>query len=214
MNFNAVYVSWVDLFVFIILMVGIRRGQKRGFSEELLDVAKWVTVLVVAGFGYELLGDLIASSALFSLLYSYLAAYLLLTLAVVLLFSAIRRGVGDKLIESDAFGSGEYPLGMLAGGFRYATILVVLMSLLNARHFTAAERSARTNYHEANFGKVFFPSMADLQVEVFGRSYAGMFTRDFLYPVLITPTAASDTKLQRSNRVRAREQTVNEILER
>ena len=88
-------------------------------------------VLLVAGYGYRLCGELLVSAGWFSLLYCYMTAYVLLALAVVMAFSAIRKGVGDKLVESDAFGSAEYPLGMLAGGFRYAANLLVLMSLMS-----------------------------------------------------------------------------------
>lgn len=215
MNFNAVNVSWVDLLVFVLLVVGIRSGQKRGLSEELLDLGKWFTVIAVAGLGYSFLGNLMAEMGLFSLLYCYMSAYLVIAVLVIVAFGAIRKSVGDKLVESDAFGRGEYPLGMVAGALRYAAVLVVLMSLLNARQFSPAERNARTNYQESNFGAVFFPSLADLQTEVFGRSYAGMFTRDFLFPVLIAPTSASDMKPhQRSRKVQARERTLNEILEK
>jgi len=214
MNLQSIYVSWVDLFAVIILMVGFRTGQKRGLSQEVLVLVQWLAIIAVAGFSYQPLGQLLAAHSVFGLLFCYVTAYVTAAMAVKLFFSFIRRRVGEKLVESDVFGRGEYYLGMMAGGFRFACILVVLFSLLNARHFTRAELAAKSNYQKVNFGAVFFPSLADLQKEVFERSFSGQFSQMYLSTVLIRPTPSESKKVTRSSIVRARERDVNEVLEK
>jgi uncharacterized membrane protein required for colicin V production len=142
MNLEPPYISWFDLLAVVLLLVGITRGRRRGMSEELLDVLQWLTVVVVAGFLHEPLGHFLAAMSVFSLLWCYVGVYVLLALVIKLTFSVIRRSVGNKLVEGDAFGMGEYYLGMAAGGFRYLCILLVAMAFLNARYFTPQEVKA------------------------------------------------------------------------
>ena len=134
MSFDTLHVSWVDFLVVGLLGFGLWRGRKRGMSEELLDIIKWVITVVVAGLLHQPIAQMIAqwTSAL-STLASYVSTYLFLVLLIAIVFSYIRSGPGEKLVGSDAFGSAEYYLGMLSGSFRYACILIVAFSFLNAR---------------------------------------------------------------------------------
>ncbi len=214
MDLKPVYVSWVDLFVVIIVLWGVRQGRRNGMSQEVLFVLQWLCIVVIAGMAYEPLGMFLAQTGLFSLLFSYVAVYVLLALAIKIFFSWLRRAVGEKLVQADVFGSGEYYCGMLAGAFRYALILLVTLSLLNARYFNDREVAAYRRYQEVNFNNIFFPSLADVQNEVFDRSLAGGVALDYLSIVLIRPTAAEDTPLNKAGVVRAREQQIDEMLER
>src|SRR5687767_15642164 len=103
--------NWFDLAVVVIIAVGVTRGRKRGMSEELLDVIKWVVILFACGWLYAPLGSMLSSASVFSLLSCYVAVYAGVALLIALLFSAIRRQVGAKLMGSDFFGTGEYYLG-------------------------------------------------------------------------------------------------------
>src|SRR5262245_28319833 len=103
-------VSWMDLVTVVIIGAGVVRGRKRGISEELLDVIKWVLILVAAAYIYEPLGSMLASSTVFSLLSCYVAVYATIVAILLLLFSFIRKQVGDKLVSSDVFGDAEYYL--------------------------------------------------------------------------------------------------------
>jgi len=47
--FEYLHFGWIDVLVLIALLVGFTRGRKRGMSVELLDVLKWLLVVLVAG---------------------------------------------------------------------------------------------------------------------------------------------------------------------
>ena len=209
-------ISWVDLALLLVLGLGLWRGRKRGMSEELLDIIKWALIVVVAGFLYEPGGRFLADmTSVFSLASCYVAVYMGLALLIVILFSFIRRGVGAKLVGSDVFGSAEYYLGMVAGVFRYACIILVGLAFLNARYYSPEELRARAKYQQDNFGSSFFVTLPDLQEEVFKHSFAGRFTQEYLNVVLIRPTAGEDKGLGGDNALgRRRERSVYDVLDK
>jgi uncharacterized membrane protein required for colicin V production len=207
--------GWVDFAVLLLLGVGLWRGRKRGMSEELLDIFKWAIIVVAAGFLYEPGGRFLSSMSVFSLLSSYIAVYAGIALLVVIIFSFLRRGAGAKLVGSDVFGGAEYYLGMLAGVFRYACIILVGMAFLNAKYYTPEEVRSRTKYQEDNFGSTFFLTLPDLQQEVFTHSLVGRFTKEYLSVVLIRPTHGDDKSLGGDNDIaRRRERSVYDVLDK
>lgn len=209
--------SWVDFAVVLLLFVGLWRGRKRGMSEELLDIIKWALIVVLAGIGYQPVAQLLLSfTSVFGLLSMYVATYMALALIITIIFSIIRKQVGAKLIGSDAFGSAEYYLGMLAGLFRYACIMIVGMSFLHAPLYTAEQVKAKTKYQEDNFGTTFFLTVPELQRQVFKTSLAGKFVDEYLQIVLITPTAGGGggSLAGDDNVARARERSVNNLIDR
>ena len=216
MKMESFSVSWVDLMVVILLGVGLWRGRKRGMSEELLDIIKWALIVVIAGFLYEPGGRFLAqSTSIFGLLSCYLATYIAIALLVVAVIAMIRRSVGSKLVGSDAFGSAEYYLGMIAGIFRYACIIVVGMAFLNARYFTPEEVRASTKYQLDNYGSSFFLTLPDLQQEVFARSFTGKLAREYLNIVLIRPTSGDGKSLGGDDALgRKRERSVYDLLDK
>ena len=108
MNVNALPFNWIDLAVVAIVGVGVARGRKRGMSEELLDVLKWVVIVFACTRLYAPLGGMLSQATVFSTLPCYVAVYSLLALLIHLIFAAIRRQIGTKLVSSDFFGMGEY----------------------------------------------------------------------------------------------------------
>ena len=209
--------SWVDFAVAVLLFVGLWRGRKRGMSEELLDIIKWALIVVLAGIGYQPVAQLLLSfTSVFGLLSMYVATYMALALIIVIVFSIIRKQVGAKLIGSDTFGSAEYYLGMLAGLFRYACIIIVGMSFLHAPLYTPEQIKAKIKYQEYNFGTTFFLTVPDLQQQVFKGSMAGKFADEYLQIVLITPTAGGGggSLAGDDNVARARERSVNSLLDK
>ena len=206
--------NWVDLAVVAIIAVGVTRGRKRGMSEELLDVIKWVIILFACSRLYAPLGSLLSTASVFSLLSCYVTVYAGVALLIALLFSAIRSQVGAKLIGSDFFGSGEYYLGMVAGGFRYTCIILVAMAFLNARYYSPEELQAQAAQQERDFGSSFFPTFGTFQQSVFQNSLVGSHVRDYLGTFLISSTPPSSKDLQKHEGVRARERRVNDLLDR
>lgn len=207
-------VSWMDLVVLIVIGAGIARGRKRGISEELLDVIKWVLILVGAAFVCEPLGTMLAQSTVFSLLSCYVAVYATIIMVVLLIFACIRRQIGDKLVSSDVFGNAEYYLGMAAGAFRYSCILLVILAFLNARYYSPEELQSYHAYQEKNYGSQFFPSFGAFRSELFDRSLTGTAARNHLSMFLIRPTAPEDKSLGHSSLVRGRENDVKQLLEK
>jgi len=207
--------SWVDCAILMLLAVGLWRGRKRGMSEELLDIVKWAIIVVAAGFLYEPGGRFLNSVSVFSPLSCYVAVYMGIALLVVIIFSFVRRGAGAKLVGSDVFGSAEYYLGMAAGVFRYACIILVAMAFLNARYYTPEELRTRTQYQQDNFGSSFFITWPDLQQEVFLHSYVGRFTKEYLSVVLIQPTSSEGKSLGGDDSMaHRRERSVYDVLDK
>lgn len=211
MNLKSFYVSWVDLLMLIVLFWGIHRGQKRGMSEESLVLLQWVVILVAAGFGYAPLGQLLVQTGVFDSLWGNVLAYTSIALVIKLVFNGFRKSVGEKLLASEAFGRGEYYLGMIAGGVRYVLVMVAIFALLHARDYTRKERAESKKYQESNFGSVLFPTLVDVQDEVFTRSVTGQFTDKYLSVVLIKPTNKSNPT---GRKVNARERALDEVLQK
>ena len=210
---DYIRISWVDLVIVTLLVVGMVRGQKRGISQELLDLLKWAVALVAGAFLYYPLGTLLASYTPLSHLTSFVGVYVIIVLASVLSFSAIKKAVGEKLMSSDAFGDGEYYLGIFGGLTRYLCVILLVLSLINARHYQGHEAQARVQSQLNNFGMVFF-TMPEFQEEVFQQSMLGRLTQDYLSLLLIVPTPADDKVLAAHRRaVQARERRMNEILD-
>ena len=212
--FETLHVNWVDFLVMLILLVGIVRGRKRGMSEELLDVVKWLLIVVVGAYVYEPLGELLSNLTVFSRLFCFVTVYMLVIAGFVAGFSFLRPHLGSKLIGSDVFGNGEYYLGMAAGLFRYTCIILVLLALLNARYFSPEEIRQENAYQEANFGSIRFPTLATLHAAVLDNSLSGSVARTYLPSLLIRSTALEEKGLGRSSLVRGRERMLDDVLEK
>ena len=185
-----------DIFLVAILAAGIMRGRKRGLSNELVSLAKWVTLLLGCALLYRPAGILMANTGLLNLLTAYLFAYLGAAMAIFLLFRVLERRWAPKLVGSDIFGRGEYFLGMGSGMLRFACILLMSLSLLNAREFTPADLKASDQYQEEAYGAHIFPGLHSLQSQVFEKSLLGPYIKDDLGFLLIAPTELERTPHQ------------------
>ena len=209
---NSFGLSWVDFAVALLLLWGVLRGRKRGMSEELLDIIKWGLIVVVAGAAYQPVGKMLARLSVFSLLSSYLFVYAGIALLIFAVFAFIRSKVGGKIAGAEMFGNGEYYLGMMAGGFRYLCVILVVMALLNARLYSEADIRASAKYQDDNFGSHFFPTLPDIQQQVFKSSLCGKAVQNFIPLVLIKSTPSSSKDIRGTGtRVRARE--LEEVLD-
>jgi len=184
-------VNLFDFALLALLIVGVLRGRKHGMSEELLGLLKWVAILVVCALVYEPLGKVFAGST-FSLVSSYVMAYVAAALVVLTLFAGIKRGLGGKLLGSDIFGKAEYYLGMGSGLVRFICMLLVGLALLNARYFSPDEVKAMENFQNDVYGSNFFPGLHTAQSVVFERSLTGPWIKENLAFLLIKPTAPQD----------------------
>jgi hypothetical protein len=180
-----------DILLVAVLITGVVHGRKQGLSRELIRLVKWGVLVFACAMIYQPAGMIIAKSGFCSILTSYLFAYLGSALLIFLLFSMLERRWTPKLTGSDIFGRSEYFLGMGSGMVRFACVLLMSLSLLNAREFTPAELKAIDQYEEEAYGAHVFPGLHSLQTEVFENSLTGSWIKQDLSFLLITPTAAS-----------------------
>lgn len=198
MNFlNNLPINWFDAVLIVFIFVGIQRGRKRGMSEELLPVLKWLGILFGASKLYQPLGKMIAQDSVFSLLSSYVIGYLSAALLIAITFAIVKKMLGGKLVGSDIFGRSEYYLGMVAGTTRFLCMLLVGLALLNARNYSAAEVQANFAYQKEVYGSDFFPGFQELQSQVFQASASGKWIKGNLSTLLIEPTRPEKKEVQR-----------------
>jgi hypothetical protein len=107
------------------------------------------------------------------------------------MFSILERRWAPKLEGSDIFGRGEYFLGMGSGMIRFGCILMVSLSLLNAREFTPVELKAMEQYQEEAYGSHIFPGLHSIQKQVFENSLTGPWIKEDMRFLLITPTGVN-----------------------
>ncbi len=191
--------NWFDVVVILALLLGYKRGQSRGMSQESLSVLKWISIIAVAAIGYEPLGSWLSTAAQMSKLLSYLVAYAGVAAAVALVFAAISSSLGEKLKGSDMFGSAEFHLGKPAGMLRFLCIVLALLALLNARLYSTAEIKASVKYQNDNYGSNFFPTLSSIQDGVFCQSFLGKQAKEHLRFLFIKPTPATGSSIAAAN---------------
>jgi uncharacterized membrane protein required for colicin V production len=184
-------VNWFDAAILIVLGFGVFRGRKNGMTKELIPLFQWIIIVVAAGLGYSLLADVYNTSCgIKSKLWSALAAYFSIAMAVFIIFSIIKKVLQPKLTGSGIFGSAEYYLGMISGPIRYFCMLIFALALINAKHYTAAEVAATKAYNQRWYGGGIYsgdymPDLHSLQDAIFKNSFTGKYLGDYLGMFLI-----------------------------
>ena len=191
--------NWFDLALLLVLALGVSRGRKHGMSTEVMLVIKWLAIIIVGGFAYNVVGDIIADNTVFTPLSSYMMAYFCIALFIAVAFLAIKKMAHGKLVGSDAFGSGEYYLGMAAGLVRYTCIVIFALSFLNAPLYTKAQIDEDLRFQNDVYGSDFFPKLYTLQQDVFEKSFVGPHIHNELGFLLIksTPRQVKDIHKER-----------------
>lgn len=202
--------NWFDLLVMVTAAIGVWRGRKRGISEELLDVFMWLCIVVGGALLYRPLGKFFATEAGFSLLVANILAYGAIAILLKVLFTAIKKAVGEKLVQGDTFGGFEYYLGMLAGALRFTCILFFIINFLYAKYISDAERAATAKMQADNFGSISFPTIGSLQQSVFYESVSGPFMRKHLKAQMLEPVSGSGPAGETIGR--KRERAIEEVL--
>jgi uncharacterized membrane protein required for colicin V production len=190
-------VNMFDFLLAIVLIGGLIHGRRQGLSQEVLSLLKWLMLVFGCAALYQPVGTFVADSGVFDLLSSYVIAYLGVALLIFLMFSVVERQLTPKLAGSDLFGRGEYLLGMGSGMARFSCILLVGLSLLNARAFTPAEVKGMEKYQLDTYGSNLFPTLRTFQVAVFEKSLTGTWIRQDLSFLLISPTESSQKPARR-----------------
>jgi uncharacterized membrane protein required for colicin V production len=181
-------INLFDCLLVAVLVAGLVRGRKHGISQEVFRLVKWLVLLFGCALIYQPFGALICASGFFDALTSYLFAYLGAALFIFLAFSMLERRMARKLSGTDAFGRGEYYLGMGSGLLRYTCMVLVFLAVLNAREFRASELKAIEKSQVDSYGSTIFPTLRGLQVAVFEQSLTGPCIKNYLSFLLIAPT--------------------------
>jgi uncharacterized membrane protein required for colicin V production len=190
--------NWFDVVVLVVLFTGISRGRKRGMSEELMPLLKWLLLILGCAVAYQPIGSMIAqSSQVFTPLTAYLVAYCGTALVIAIGFALVTKMMGGKLVGSDIFGRNEYYLGMIAGTLRFTCVLIAVLAVMNARRYRAYEIKDEEKYQKDVYGSNFFPTFQTLQAQVFERSFLGPTIRSQLGFLLIAPTEPEKKPLKR-----------------
>lgn len=198
MSLDNLPFNWFDIALLVVLFVGLQCGRKNGLSVELLGALQWLAILFGCAFAYEPVADFITgSTTVFSMFSANLTAYAAAALLISSLFAFMKKASGGKLFGGDAFGNGEFYLGMVAGMVKVTCITFALLALLNARYFSPAEVRAELKYQNEVYGSDFFPSLHTVQSQVFEKSFAGPWIKKQLSWLLIKPTVPEQTQLAR-----------------
>jgi uncharacterized membrane protein required for colicin V production len=185
--------DYFDIAAVCWLIIGLLWGRKKGISQELLPLLQWVGIVLAAGLLYEPFGQVIHSCTYFTPLWSNVTAYLLIAAGVHLIYFSIKLSLGPKLIEMNFFGRSEFYLGMMAGGARFACMLLAGMALMNSRIATEAELANTEKFQKENFSDIRFPTYGGLQQDVLIKSYSGKLVRTKLKSVLIATEVPKGT---------------------
>ena len=205
--------NWFDVLVVLVIVIGMLRGRTRGLSQEVIDMFKWLLIVVVSAYVYEPGGTMLAQKTVFSLLYSFVAVYIVTALLIKIVFGMIKRQIGEKLTSSDVFGKAEYYMGMFGGAVRYACILVFCMAILNARQYSPQEVASWNKMEQDNFGTSLCPTFSGLQETVFNKSFTGQMTKTYLQGFLIKPTPSEAKDIvNASTPGRKRERMIDEVM--
>jgi uncharacterized membrane protein required for colicin V production len=194
---------WFDGVVVVFLVIGLFVGRKHGISVELLKLIGWIAIVVAAGLLYKPLGDQIIPAPI-PREWVYRLIYVFIALAVGGLFRKIHKLVGEKLVERDVFGKAEYVLGMGAGVLRFACMVLLLMSFLNARPPTFQEIAEMNKNTKDLEGVAMNP--VRMQRDVTLNSITARIAHEYLSDLLIvscTPgmDAPADTPAKRKDRL-------------
>ena len=191
--------NWFDIAILLVLALGVQRGRKHGMSVEVMLVVKWLAIIIVGGLFYAVVGDVISDNSVFTHLAAYELAYIAIALFITVTFLAIKKMANGKLVGSDAFGSGEYYLGMIAGVVRYTCIIIFALAFLNAPLYTKSEIDADLKFQNDVYGSDFFPKLYSVQSDVFEKSFVGPHIHNELGFLLIkgTPREVKDIHKER-----------------
>jgi hypothetical protein len=200
--------NWFDVVLFVVLAFGLWRGRKNGMSREVLPVSMWLIIVIVGGLCAPFLADWLVHSGIVAKVFgtvfdattaASIISYLFLASVVFFAFSPLRTKFREKVSGSNTFGSGEYYLGMIAGLIRFSCIVLFFLALLNTPVYTPAELAAQKAYNarwfgggQAGFSGNFFPTLSEVQADVFTGSLSGRIIRNDLGIVLLRTSALSN----------------------
>jgi hypothetical protein len=183
---TGIPLNWFDAIILGALGYGYHLGKTNGASEEHMPAMKWLLIVTISGFGAPPLGGLFSSIGL-GKYWGQMMAYLFLAFLVFLFFKFLDSRGKSTLRDSEWFGRGEYPLGILLCMLKHMSIVVFVMALVNSKSVTAATVAASRENQIKEFGSAIFPTFPVINHGMFVNSFAGPHLRKRLKWVLLNP---------------------------
>jgi uncharacterized membrane protein required for colicin V production len=187
MSLSDLGLNWFDFLAAVVVLAGVNLGNKRGMSKEVIVFLQWCAIILIAAVFYAPVGQLLSQTLQVSEMTGCVLAYLALAGLVKLVFTKINQRVGERIESRHPFGRMEYFLGTLAGGVRFACIVLLGLALLHAGRQSASQNEREIKRQKDNFGEVYFPTVGLVCQEVFQKSLSGRFVANNLPFLLITP---------------------------
>jgi uncharacterized membrane protein required for colicin V production len=198
--------NWFDVALVLVVLFGFWRGRRNGMTKEVLPVLQWLAMVIAGALGYQPLGRLLIDQGWIKSVFgksvteetaAFITSYLLIVIAVFIVFSFVKHHLKPRLEGSNFFGSSEYYFGMVSGVLRYLCMVIFALALLNAPYYSLADIMAAKAYSNRWFGGGlagysgdFFPTVSEVQISVFKESLAGPFLKDNLSVLLISTGSA------------------------
>jgi len=171
---------------------GIYQGKEHGASTTHVSVVQWMLIGLAGGFAGNLLGSLMFS-ILGSAYWGQLTGYLLWIFIVAAFFAFLNSKGKGEWKDADWFGRLEYPLGVLGCVLKYFCIILTIMSILNAKHYSAEDIRKDRAWQIEEFGSALFPTFTMLNNTVFNTSFCGPYVKK-AFSWAILPSAKAPTR--------------------
>jgi uncharacterized membrane protein required for colicin V production len=166
--------NWFDIVALIFLLLGLKFGRTKGMSEQWLFCIQWVLIVSVGCFAYRPISDYILKIYPMNRTLCHVGVYLFIASIFKLFFGKIKESLPPRFAgPSDLFGKYEYYLGMMAGVFRHACMLIAFMAMLNAPYYSAQESARAKAMQNDVYGSNFFPTIDSIQHGVIKESFFG-----------------------------------------
>ncbi|HXF09159.1 MAG TPA: CvpA family protein [Desulfuromonadaceae bacterium] len=182
--------NWFDMAVILIILFGFYRGRRNGMSKECLPLLQWLILVPLCAFVYPIAGQCYINFFKWDKLAAYVAGYVTLAAVVLIFFSILKKLFSERMANSDGFKRGEYVLGMFSGVTRMVCIIIVFLALLNAPVYTQQDIQKRAAYVKETYGGGtysgdYFPTVQEVQNQVFNKSFIGAVARNNIGMLLI-----------------------------
>ena len=104
MSLDKLPINLFDLVLLVVLGTSLYRGRRAGMSGELISLLTWLSILFGCAIAYEPAGQFLAqNTGLFSMLGSYVIAYVGAGIVILLLFASLKRGLAGRLHGLEQF---------------------------------------------------------------------------------------------------------------
>jgi uncharacterized membrane protein required for colicin V production len=177
--------NYFDMIAIVWLIIGLFWGRMKGMTLEWLALLQWIGIVTAGGLLYPSFSHVIHRYTYYSASWSDITAYVLIAVGVHLLYIRFREAWFQKLGGKKLFGRADSSLGMVAGGARFACMLLAGLALMNSRVATAAEPAKTDKSSKNKANGIYILKYGEFQRNVLIHSLAGNWVQTNLKSILI-----------------------------